>query len=89
MHPERDGNGALRAALAQSSSSSSPQVTGYRFVTDLDDEQRLNLDGDAREAFNVKTDEEVRTHLLALVKGCAATPRPLQVSEWDVLSMTK
>ena len=71
MKPNRDGNGAKKAA-EQFCQGVSPQVIGYRFLSDLDEEQfcKMKDDVDMRMAFNVKTDDEVRELLSVALSKC-------------------
>ncbi len=65
MRPERDGAGAVKAA--EECGGVSPKVVGYRYLSDLDnDEQmkRVKGDAEARRAFNVLNDQEVRECLV-------------------------
>ncbi len=82
MNPNRDGAGVLRAALQYCGEDNGPQITGYRFLSDLDEEQRLRLEMDegARRSFNIKTDAEVRQHLRTLLARCS---EPISLSFCD------
>ncbi len=62
MKPERDGEGALKAAADFCEESKAPKVIGYRFLSDLDEEQKAKLeaDDDLRRSFNVLNDAEIR-----------------------------
>ena len=68
MNPEDDAKGAMAAALDYDPKADI-QLVGYRFLEDstLTAKQRRNLDTDptVREAFNVKTNEEIQETLLA------------------------
>ena len=66
MKPERDGQGAIKAAEEFFKDEEfRPQIIGYRFFSDLDEDQQdlMEEDEQLRKAFNVKTNDEVRTIL--------------------------
>lgn len=79
MSPEDDGRGALAAAL-ELNPHANIQLVGYRFIDDetfsAKQKAKLKEDPSAREAFNVKTDDEVRLELCAALDNIDG---PLQV----------
>lgn len=79
MKPERDGTGAVKAAMEYGMR---PQIVGYRFYSDLDEEQKAKLENnpEMRGAFNVKTDDEVQDVILQALSQCG-DPVPIEFRE--------